>query len=401
MVLPMRRGSAFHSVDTTASQEGEMDEHIETVVIGGGQAGLTTGYYLKQRGRSFVILDANERIGDSWRNRWDSLRLFTAARYDGLPGLAFPAPAWSFPTKDDMADYLGTYASRFDLPVRTGVRVDSLTREGERFVVTSGADRIEADHVVVASGAYRLPKVPGFARDLDPGIVQMHSVEYRGPSQLREGGVLVVGVGNSGAEIAYEVVDTHRTWLAGKETGQIPVRHGSVAARYGFRLFRFAGHHVLTRGTPIGRRLAPKLIAKGDPLIRRRTKDLAAAGIERLPRIAGVRDARPLLEDGRVFDVENVIWCTGFRQDFSWIHLAVFDAEGEPAHERGVVAQEPGLYFVGLVFQYSFSSDALPSRGRDARYVAKHLASNVRGERVAERVAGRRAGQGAPIRRAS
>src|SRR5262249_38782288 len=166
--------------------------------------------------------------GDSWRGRWDSLRLFTPARYDGLPGMRFPARGWSFPTKDEMGDYLQAYALRFDLPVRSGVCVDRVTHNGDRWVVESGGLRFEADQVVVASGAHRIPRTPAFARDLDPHIVQLHSSDYRNPSQLQEGAVLVVGAGNSGAEIAFELARTRATSLAGKEAGEIPVRHGSV-----------------------------------------------------------------------------------------------------------------------------------------------------------------------------
>jgi putative flavoprotein involved in K+ transport len=175
-------------------------ERVETVIIGGGQAGLATGYQLATRGLPFVILDANERIGDGWRERWDSLRLFTPARYDGLPGWPFPAPAWSFPNKDEVADYLEAYAARFDLPVRTGIRVDGLSREADQCVVAAGDRRFEAEQVVVASGAYQRPRLPAFAAELDRGLVQLHSSEYRDPSQLHEGGVLVVGAANSGAE---------------------------------------------------------------------------------------------------------------------------------------------------------------------------------------------------------
>ena len=192
------------------------------MIIGGGQAGLSTGYHLATRGLPFVILDANERIGDAWRKRWDSLRLFTPARYDGLPGWPFPAPDWSFPTKDEVAGYLEAYAARFDLPVRTGVHVDGLSRNADRYVVAAGDRRFEADQVVVASGAYQRPRVPAFAAELDPDIVQVHSSEYRDPSQLQEGGVLVVGASNSGAEIALEVSRGHRTWLSGRHPGQEP-----------------------------------------------------------------------------------------------------------------------------------------------------------------------------------
>jgi putative flavoprotein involved in K+ transport len=349
-------------------------ERFETVIIGGGQAGLTAGYYLAKHGRPFVILDANERIGDAWRKRWDSLRLFTPARFSRLPGLPFPAPAWSFPTKDELADYLEAYAVQFELPVRTGISADALTKSDGRFVVSAGEHRFEAENVVVATGAHQIPRVPGFAPDLDPGVVQLHSSAYRNPSQLQEGDVLLVGAGNSGAELAAELSRTHQVWLAGPKTGEIPVRHGTLLARLAFRVFRFMGHRVLRVDTRIGRKLGPKLISKGDPLIRTKLKDLVAAGVERLPRVVGVRDGRPLLEDDRVLEVSNVVWCTGFRTDFGWIDLPVFGEDGEPLHYRGVVESEPGLYFLGLVFQYAISSDVLPGLGRDAEYLAKHIA---------------------------
>jgi putative flavoprotein involved in K+ transport len=350
-------------------------ELFETVIIGGGQAGLTAGYYLAKHDRSFVILDANERIGDAWRKRWETLRLFTPACFSGLPGLPIPAPAWSFPTKDELADYLEAYAARFALPVRTGASVDEISGANGRFVVSAGDLRFEATNVIVATGAHQIPKRPAFASELDARIVQLHSSEYRNPSQLQEGDVLLVGAGNSGAEIAAELTQTHRCWLAGPKTGEIPVRHGSFPARFGFRVFRFVGHRVLKVDTRIGRKLGPKLTAKGDPLIRTKVKDLVAAGVQRVPRVVGVRDGLPMLEDERVLEVANVVWCTGFRTDFSWIDLPVFGDDGQPLHYRGVVESEPGLYFLGLVFLYSLSSDVLPSRGRDAKYIAKHIAA--------------------------
>lgn len=227
-------------------------ERFETVIIGGGQAGLSVGYHLSKRDRPFVILDANERIGDSWRKRWDSLRVFTPARADGLAGWPFPASSWSFPTKDEMGDYLEAYAKRFDLPVRIGVRVDRVSKEENRYVVTCGDRRIEANNVVVASGAHQIPKVPPFASALDPSIVQLHSSEYLAPSQFQDGSVLLAGASNSGAEISFELSRTHPTLLAGKEPGHIPARHGSILFRFLFHVVRFIGYHVLTMSTPIG-----------------------------------------------------------------------------------------------------------------------------------------------------
>jgi putative flavoprotein involved in K+ transport len=217
---------------------------IQTIAIGGGQAGLSVGYHLAKRDLPFVILDANLRTGDAWRNRWDSLRLFSPARYSGLPGMRFPAPGSSFPTKEQMADYLVDYATRFGLPVRNGVSVDRLWREGGRFVMSAGNQLFESENVVVAMANYQIPHMPAFARELDPGIVQIHSHAYRKPSQLQEGGVLVVGVGNSGGDIAIEVARTHPTWLSGKGIWTHPLANRNLPRT---KLSRAAGE---VRGTP-------------------------------------------------------------------------------------------------------------------------------------------------------
>jgi putative flavoprotein involved in K+ transport len=352
---------------------------VQTVVVGGGQAGLAVGYSLKRRGLPFVILDAHERIGGAWRNRWDSLRLFSAARYDGLPGMPFPGPADSFPAKDEMADYLEAYAARFELPVRTGVSVERLRRRGERFELSAGAMRFEADNVVVAMGSHQVPWVPPFAHKLDPGIVQLHAAAYRNPSQLRDGSALVVGVGNSGGEIALEVAAGHATALSGKEVGHVPFRiEGALGRRVVLPLlFRFIAHRVLTVDTPIGRKMRPKL-SHGQPLVRVKPRDLAAAGIQRVPRVVDVVDGLPRLEGGRTLEVANVIWCTGYRPAFSWIDLPVFDeARHEPMHYRGIVSAQPGLYFVGLSFLYAMSSGFLPGVARDAEHVVEAVSARA------------------------
>ena len=350
-----------------------------TIIIGGGQAGLAVGYQLAKRGIGFQILDSSLHVGDAWRNRWDSLRLFTPARYTGLPGLRFPGRGDAFPTKDQMADYLAAYAQRFQLPVQNGVRVDRLWREGNRFVLTAGKERYECDNVVVAMANYQAPRMPAFARDLKQGIIQMHAHEYRNPSQLQKGGVLIVGVGNSGADIGIEVARTHPTWISGKESGHIPWQIETFFARFVLvRLMRFIGHHVLTVKTPIGRKARPKLLSSAAPLVRVKPYDLDNAGIVRVPRVTGVIDGLPLLEDGRTLDVKNVIWCTGYHHRFPWIDLPVFGDDDEPAHELGIVKKVPGLYFVGLHFLYSMTSATLMGVGRDANRIAKAIASRTR-----------------------
>lgn len=356
-------------------------EEIDTVVVGGGQAGLAVGYHLAQRGVPFVILDSHPRIGDTWRNRWDSLRLFTTARYNGLPGLPFPGPPTAYPTKDEAADYLEAYAEQFDLPVRSGVTVDRLTRAGDRYHLTCGDHSMLADNVVVASGPYHRPRVPRFADELDGGIVQLHSREYRNPSQLQDGGVLVVGAANSGAEIAIEVAGRQPTWLSGRDPGQEPTRAGTLPDRILMPLIWFAATRVLTVNTPMGRKVRDQFLdpPRGIPLGRVRRKDFEVAGVERVPRTSGVRDGYPQLEDGKVLDVSNVIWCTGFNPGFDWIDIQLPTRNGVPIHDRGVARSSPGLYLVGLLFQHSLSSALLGGVGRDAEYIVGHLAASRSG----------------------
>jgi putative flavoprotein involved in K+ transport len=355
-------------------------ERVDVIVIGGGQAGLAVGYYLARRGLRFVVLEEHTRVGDSWRNRWDSLRLFTPAHYDGLPGLPFPAPPHSFPTKDQMADYLEQYAAAFELPVTTGVRVDALRRaeDGDGYVVIAGDARWLAAQVVVAAGAYHEPRVPVFARELKPEIRQLHSSQYRNAAQLQPGGVLVVGACNSGAEIAFDVARTHRTWLSGRDTGHIPMDMESRAYRVFGHLISFLGSRVLTVATPLGRKVRPKFRAGGGPLIRIKPAHLRAAGVERvLARTAGARDGLPLLDDGRVVDVANVIWCVGFEHTARWIEVPIDREDGWPQQTRGVVPSAPGLYFIGLPFLYSINSSLVGGVGRDAAYLADRIASRA------------------------
>jgi putative flavoprotein involved in K+ transport len=285
-----------------------------------------------------------------------------------------------------MGDYLESYADRFGMTVRTGVRIDRVTKNGEGYVLTARGRRFEADNVIVASGAMQTPKVPAFGPDLDPAINQMHSSGYRSPSQLNDGPVLIVGCGNSGAEIAAEIAKTHETFVSGTPSAQLPFKHSSGAARFVFPVIRFIGHHVLCLKTPIGRKVKPKFNAMAAPLIRVKTKDLEAAGVTFVARTAGTSDGKPVLEDCRVLDVANVIWCTGFRHTFGWVDVPeAFDDHGEPVHVRGVSETAPGLYFMGLAFQYAASSEAVPGVGRDGEHVAKHIVATGSVGRIGDR----------------
>jgi putative flavoprotein involved in K+ transport len=359
-----------------APKEVAMDtqrETFEVIVIGGGQAGLSVGYHLKKLGVRFLILDASARIGDVWRQRWDSLRLFTPARFDSLDGLAFRAHPDSFPTKDEMADYLESYAAEFELPVLSGVRVERLSRSDGRYRIEAGSRVFHAEQVIVAMSNYQRPSIPELAEELGPGVVQFHSMHYKGPSQLEEGPVLLVGAGNSGSELAMELAKTRHVYMSGRSTGEIPFRPAGLLGRLLLvrLVLRGVFHRILAVGNPIGRKLRPKILLGGGPLIRVKKRDLAAAGVERTPRVVDVRAGRPILEDGRALDVKNVIWCTGYSAGFSWIDLPIFDERGRPRHQAGVVPDAPGLYFVGLHFLYSLSSAMIHGVGRDAERIAR------------------------------
>ena len=360
-------------------------EHVETVIVGAGQAGLATAYHLQRRGRTCLVLDANQRVGDNWRRLWDSLRLYSPARYDGLPGLPFPAKPWSCPGKDAVADYLEMYAAHHGLPVRLGVRVERLTRDGDLFTLRTNQGTITCDNVVVATGTFgRAPSIPDFAGDLDPAILQLHSSEYRRPGQLADGPALVVGASHSGCDIAYEVAATHPTVLAGRDTGQIPVRFESPLMKLLFPTLLFAFGHVLTRRTPLGRKEMNEVRRHGGPRLRVQRANLEARGVDWVQeRVVGVVEGRPALAGGRVVDAATVIWCTGFSQVYEWVDLPVIGDDGWPRELRGVVADAPGLYFCGLAFQFSQQSMLIHGAGRDAAFVAHHIAH--RAERSAPR----------------
>ena len=346
----------------------------------GGQAGLAAGVCLQQQGIEFVILDGQEAVGATWRKRWDSLRLFTPAEYSALPGMPFPAPPDHLPTKDEMADYLVAYAERFDLPVQLGTWVERLTRSGRSYRLHTNRGVYEASHVIVATGAYQKQRVPTFAAELDPAIQQIPSTRYRNPEQLPEGDVLVVGAGNSGAEIALDAAQAGRkVWLSGPNTGHMK------RTILGKDIFWWLWRTLFRVRVDIwlGRRLRAKMLGGGAPLVGISEEELTAAGITRVERTTAARNGQPLTAGGRTLDVAAVIWATGFDPDFGWIERPVFEEDGYPNHHRGVVEGEPGLYFLGLPFLYRGNSSLIGGLEPDARHLAETVARRAAASRSA------------------
>jgi putative flavoprotein involved in K+ transport len=358
-------------------------QHVPTMIIGAGQAGLSTAYCLGLEGHRCVVLERHGRVGDQWRRRYDSLLLNTPARRSGLPGLPLPGPPSAFPTAAQLAEYHEDYAGRFDIRVDRGVAVSSVeSRPGGGWSVITDHGRYDTDNVVVATGGETHPKVPELHDQIDPGIRQLHASDYRNPGQLLPGAVLVVGLGQSGADIALELAGVGReVWVSGKVRSEVPVEIGSVPGRIGFKVLWFIWNHVLTERTPMGRK-AKAGIRSGKlnaPLLRVKRRHLDAAGVRRTDaRTTAVVDGKPALDDGTVLDVANVVWCTGYRQDFSFIHPSPVGEDGWPRDRGGVMPDLPGLYFLGLLFQRGFYSMLVGGAGRDARHVAGHIASRSR-----------------------
>jgi putative flavoprotein involved in K+ transport len=346
-----------------------MTDVLDVLVIGAGQAGLVMGYHLAQRGQRFLIVDAGAEIGDAWRSRWGSLRLFTPAQYDNLPGMPFPAPRDTYPDKDDVADYLQAYAARFQLPVRLNMGVTSLTRSDGVYAVKAGGEALEAGQVVVATGPFHVPFVPPIAKDLDPEVAQLHSVSYRSPQSLPAGKVLVVGAANSGCQIALELSATHTVEIsAGQRIPTIPQRP------LGRDIWWWASGIRLDRvnvGSRLGRRLAGR-----DQVIGDGPRQLAKRhGVRIRPRATTATGRSVTFADGSVSEYDAVVWATGFKTDHAWIDIpGVKDAQGRIRHQRGVTPS-PGLYMLGLSWQNTRGSALLGWVGGDAAFLAEQIAS--------------------------
>jgi len=345
------------------------DKTWHTIIIGAGQAGLATGYYLKKMNKKFIILDENSRIGDVWRKRWDSLLLFTPAQYDGLPGMPFPAEKDSFPGKEAMADYLEKYSDKFSLPVNLNTRVNRVTRKGTHYEILTSGGNFQTERIVVATGTNPKAYIPSFSSEFAPEIYQLHSSEYHNPGSLPEGDVLVVGSATSGIEIAVEVAATHRTYISGTPPFRIP----DSVFTYGGKFAWWFLNNIVTLRTPLGRKARQKVFKEGSPLIRVSPDDLSKSGVYRLPRLIRGDNGFPYFEDNSVIRVSTVIWATGYKPDFTWIETDQLFDSAWPDTQRGVIKTCHGLYFVGMPFQFGLTSGLIGGVGRDAAYIARAI----------------------------
>ena len=363
-------------IDLAPTAGGFADDALDVLVIGAGQAGLATAYHLRRAGFRFLVVDARSEIGGSWRSRWDSLRLFTPAQYDALPGLPFPAPAGTYPTKDQVADYLQDYAARFDLPVLLSCAVHRVVRAADRFSVHTSQGLLRARRVVVATGPFQKPAVPAIGAGLGPDVFQLHSASYRNPAQVPAGRVVVVGAGNSGRQIALELSETHDVALAvGTEPLELPQRP------LGRDLFWW-----LTRLGAINKAessmLARRMRARGDIVIGSPMRELRAAGVDIRPRLIAASAETLTFRDGSTVTPAAVVWATGFRGDYSWIEIPGVVVDGKVAHRRGVT-EVPGLSFIGLPWQHTRGSSLLGFVKDDAEWLVDQMSHEP-----AQRVAG-------------
>ena len=343
---------------------------FDVVVIGASQAGLAIGCHLARRGVRFVILDAGSEVGQVWRSRWDSLALFTPGQYSGLPGMAFPSPKDTYPSKDDVATYLQSYVSAFDLPVKLNAKVISLTaREGKYLVRTADAG-FTADQVVVATGPFQVPFVPPIVGDLDSTVFQIHSADYRNPGQLPDGEVLVVGGGNSGFQIAEELAATRKVTLAvGQRVPSLPQR---LLGKDLFWWLSGVGFMKVSTDSRLGRKLA-----KRDVLIGSSPKELRRSGVTLRKRLTNLMGRRALFDEGSEQDIDVIVWATGYRSDYSWIEIPTIKNAGGSIVQRRGVTPASGLFFIGLPWQHTRGSALIGFVKDDAAYIAGRIESQL------------------------
>jgi putative flavoprotein involved in K+ transport len=355
--------------DSSDSHDGSV-QHLDVAVVGGGQAGMAIGYYLRQQDCRFVIFERAGELAPAWRERWDSLTLFTPRRYSALPGLPFRGAPDGYPTRDEVITYLDRYAETFGLPIELNSDVKELDRGHDarfRFAVDGRA--ITADQIVVATGPFQTPYVPKLNEKLADDLVKTHAVGYRNPGDLSSGTVLVVGGGNTGFQIAKELSATHKVVLSiGAQQKPLPQRVLGRDLFWWLTKTRLLDKTVESR---LGRRLSTR-----DTLIGSSPREMTKRyGVELKPRLVEAEGRRVRFEDGSELEVDTVIWATGYRPDYSWINLPILGEDGRLRHRRGVT-DVPGLYFLGLSWQHTRGSALIGFIKNDAEFIAEKIAKH-------------------------
>lgn len=340
----------------------------DVLVIGAGQAGLAMGYYLKKNERSFLILDQSSAIGESWRKRYDSLTLFTPRRYSSLPGLILEGNQEGYPTKDEISEYLSLYAKCFSLPVQLNTYIMKLEERDHLYVLTTSQGEFQSRNVVIATGPFQQPIIPEFSTNLSSSIIQLHSSEYKNPSQLKEGLTLVVGGGNSGAQIAAKIAEDRNVYLS---VGH-PLRYLPQDIGYKSIFWWFDKLGILKAN--VNSRIGNYLKNIPDPIFGFELKEKVKQGkVTILPRAMSAQGSQMAFDDGNLLEVTNIIWSTGFKADYSWIDApSILGHNGLPIHQRGVTSKK-GLFFLGMPWQYRRGSAILQGVGADARYISNKL----------------------------
>jgi putative flavoprotein involved in K+ transport len=342
---------------------------LDVLVIGAGQAGLSMGYYLSRSNLRYLIIGAEQRIGDPWRQRYDSLILFTPRSYSALPGMSFPGSPDDFPDKNETADYLESYAKSFQLSVQLNTRMMRLEQRGNLYYADTSQGMLAAKQVIIATGPFQKPYIPEYSSLLNSDIRQLHSSSYRKPQELPDGDILIVGAGNSGAQIAVELAHTQRQVMiaSGHKLMYLPMR---VAGRSIFHWFDQLGILNAGRDSFIGRRLRQR----PDPIFGLELKQAISQNRVRLmPRVSGADGKTVAFDDGRTSAPAAIIWSTGFTFDYSWISVpGVLDPAGKPIQEKGI-SPARGLYYLGLPWQQRRGSALLGGVGRDAEHIYQYV----------------------------
>jgi len=343
----------------------EPDSVLDVVVVGAGQAGLAMGHSLGSCNRRFLIVDGAGEVGSAWRGRWDSLTLFTPRRFSGLEGLPFPGDPDGYPDRDEVVEYLESYAERFDLPLALGNAVERITEEDGHFALELEDRALRARNVVVATGPFQTPYVPELASGLGPDTTQMHSTAYRRPAEVPGRKAAVVGGGNTGFQIAKELAASHEVFLSiGSRQKPLPQK---LLGRDLFWWLTTSRILSATAGSRLGRRLRER-----ETLIGSSTREVRRHGVELKPRAVSAAGRALRFEDDSEVDVDSVIWATGYRPEYSWVDLPVLDTKGWARHRRGVT-DVPGFYFLGLTWQHTRGSALIGWVKDDAEFIAKQI----------------------------